>query len=83
MQHDVIDQLGPPDLKFAGFQVWVHSRELGETLDDKDDNWLRVTAHCGALGASVWVSGEIIEVTGFRDWAEELAQMNTVFAADE
>ncbi len=38
--------------------------------DCHDENWLRVTAHCGASGASVWAQGAILMVTdvaGFGD----------------
>ena len=45
--------LGVPDLKLAGLQLWVHGREFPESEDADDGNWLRVTAHCGASGASV------------------------------
>ncbi|HHI80590.1 MAG TPA: hypothetical protein ENK02_11485 [Planctomycetes bacterium] len=55
--------LGKPDLKVAGFQLWVHGREFPQSADDYDGNWLRVTAHCGASGASVWAQGAILMVT--------------------
>jgi hypothetical protein len=34
------------------FQLWVHGRQFSEAHDYDDGNWLRVTAHCGASGAS-------------------------------
>jgi len=55
------DELGEPTLKVVGFQVWVHGRERPLSADDDEDNWLRVTAHCGSSGASVWASGSILE----------------------
>lgn len=55
--------LGKPDLSVAGFQLWVHGREFPESEDYDDGNWLRVTAHCGASGASVWAQGAILMVT--------------------
>ena len=44
---------GEPDLKLAGFQLWVHGRRFPESGGYYDGNWLRVTARCGASGASV------------------------------
>ncbi len=55
-----IANLGLPSLKIAGFQLWVHGREFPDSDDYWDGNWLNITAHCGAQGASVWVSGAII-----------------------
>jgi hypothetical protein len=55
--------LGEPDLKVAGFQLWVHGRQYPEANDYYDGNWLRVTAHCGSSGASVWAHGAILKVT--------------------
>ena len=62
--------LGEPDLKVAGFQLWVHGSQFPESKDYHDGNWLRVTANCGASGASVWTQGAILMVTdiaGFGD----------------
>ena len=67
--------LGPPDLKVAGFQLWVHGREFPEADDYDDGNWLRVTAHCGASGASVWVQGSILMVTDVAAFGEQCAAM--------
>lgn len=53
--------LGPPDLTFAGFQLWVHGYAYGDAIQTEDANWLRVTAHAGASGASVWVTGTMLE----------------------
>ncbi len=63
--------LGRPDLRVAGFQLWVHGREFPEACDYDDGNWLRVTAHCGALGASVWVQGSILMVTDIAGFGEQ------------
>jgi hypothetical protein len=69
------DDLGPPDLRLAGFQLWVHGRELEESDDFWDGNWLRVTAHCGADGASVWASGPIVRAPELQSWAGECEDM--------
>lgn len=57
------EHLGAPDLKIAGFQLWVHGPEFPGAVDPFDADWLRVTAHCGAAGASIWVEGAIVTVT--------------------
>lgn len=78
--------LGEPDLKVAGFQLWVHGREFPEAEDCDDGNWLRVTAHCGASGASVWTQGSILMVTdiaGFGDRCAALLCGDTASAALE
>lgn len=56
-------ELGEPALKIAGFQLWIHGRESPDAVDFYDGNWLRVTAHCGAAGAAIWVQGAILTVT--------------------
>jgi hypothetical protein len=53
------EDYGPPALKIAGFQLWVHGRERPGAAGE-DGDWLRVSAHCGARGASVWAEGSII-----------------------
>jgi hypothetical protein len=64
-------ELGPPSLKVAGFQLWVHGRQFPEAQDADDGNWLRVTGHCGASGASVWVRGSILMVTDVEQFGRE------------
>jgi hypothetical protein len=65
------DLLGPPALKVAGFQLWIHGRQFPDAQDYWDGNWLNVTAHCGANGASVWVSGAIVMVSDLAHWMAE------------
>ena len=67
--------LGQPDLKVAGFQLWVHGRQFPEAEDYDDGNWLRVTAHCGASGASVWAQGAILMVTDIAGFGDGCAAM--------
>jgi hypothetical protein len=66
-----VDKLGPPSLKIYGFALWVHSRQFPESEDFYDGNWLNVTAHCSASGASVWVQGAILMVTDLERWATQ------------
>jgi hypothetical protein len=56
------ENLGTPDIKIAGLQIWIHGYQFAEADNEDDANWLRVSAHCGAIGASVWVSGSLIMV---------------------
>jgi hypothetical protein len=65
------DKLGPPSLKIEGFALWVHGRQFPESQDFYDGNWLSVTGHCGASGASVWVQGAILMVTDLQRWADQ------------
>jgi hypothetical protein len=65
------EHLGEPDLKVVGFQLWVHGRESPDAHDYDDGNWLRVTAHCGASGASVWVQGAVVMVTDIERFRRE------------
>lgn len=69
--HPSPEQLGPPTLKVDGFQLWVHGRQFPESQDYDDGNWLRVTAHCGHAGASVWAAGSILQVMDITRWATE------------
>lgn len=69
------ENLGPPDLRLAGFQLWVHGRQFDESDDFWDGNWLRVTARCEAHGASVWASGAIVRVPELQSWAGECEDM--------
>jgi len=69
------EDLGRPDLKVAGFQLWVHGREFPEAEDHGDANWLRVTAHCGESGASVWAQGAILMVTDIARFGGQCAAM--------
>jgi hypothetical protein len=57
-----LTELGEPALKIAGFQLWIHGREFPDAIDLYDGNWLRITAHCGAIGASIWVQGAILTI---------------------
>ena len=76
MSHDMtLADFGEPDVRVAGFQLWVHGRQFPEAEDYEDGNWLRVTAHCGASGASVWAQGSILEVTDIAGLGDGCAAM--------
>lgn len=62
MNESEIGKYGSPDIKMAGLQIWVHGYQFEEADNNDARNWLRVSAHCGANGASVWVSGSYLQV---------------------
>jgi hypothetical protein len=69
------EKLGPASIRLAGFQIWVHSRQFPQSQDYWDGNWLNVTAHCEAYGASVWTSGAIINLPEIARWADACEAM--------
>lgn len=69
--------LGTPDIKIAGLQIWIHGYQFAEAENEHDANWLRASAHCGARGASVWVAGSILttnDITSLASDSEKLYQ---------
>ncbi len=68
--------LGAPDLALCGFQLWVH----GYAFDGPAENWLRVTAHCGANTASVWASGILLETTDIAHFRNGLDSVHATLA---
>jgi hypothetical protein len=69
------EKLGTPDIKIAGLQIWIHGYQYAEADNEYDANWLRVSAHCGASGASVWVSGSILSTYDIKELASETEKM--------
>jgi len=69
--------LGKPDLTVGRFQLWIHGRQFPEAEDYYDGNWLRVTTHCGASGASVWAQGAILMVTDIAAFGHGCAAMHS------
>jgi len=65
------EDFGEPSLRVAGFQLWIHGRQFPDSTDYYDGNWLRVTAHCGASGASVWAEGAILMVTEIESFGQQ------------
>ena len=66
------ERYGPPAIQIDGLRVWVYGYEYGEAQDAWDGNWLRVTAHCAESGASVVVSGTILDTVSFARFHREL-----------
>jgi hypothetical protein len=69
------ENLGAPDIKLEGLQIWIHSRQFPNEKDYWDGNWLNVTAHCGKHGADVWASGPILHVPDLTRWLAALEEM--------
>ena len=76
------EKLGRPDLAMAGFQLWVHGRQFPDASDPSDQDWLNVTAHCGEKGASVWVSGALLQSWHFACFAKECAILRDTLAGE-
>lgn len=66
---------GPPDIEIAGLQIWIQGYQYPEADDEYDANWLKVSAHCGAFGASVWVSGTLLSTSDITTLAAASEQM--------
>jgi len=64
-----------PDLKLEGPQIWIHGRQFPDAADYWDGNWLRVTAHCGGNGASVFATGSIIHLSELDRWLVETQEL--------
>lgn len=60
--------LGDPSIKIGGLEIWVHGREFPDLYDYWDGNWLRVTAHCSAVGSNIRVNGPLIMVQDIAGW---------------
>jgi hypothetical protein len=80
MKEDVAERLGAPALRLAGFGLWVHGYQFPDAADAWDGNWLRVTAHCGAGGASVWVSGAVLDTVSVLRFRDGLAALHASLA---
>ena len=55
--------LGKPEIKLAGLQIWINGRQFPDEDDYWDGNWLNVTAHCKSNNAGVWVRGNLIHLS--------------------
>lgn len=64
--------LGPPAIQLDALRIWVHGYQFPEATDAWDGNWLRVTARCVVLGASVEVAGAILDSVSFLRFQREL-----------
>jgi hypothetical protein len=70
-----LETLGPATLEMAALRIWVHGYQFPDLTDYWDGNWLRCTAHCAEAGASVRVTGAILETVSFFRFGRELADV--------
>jgi hypothetical protein len=56
--NDYLRKFGEPNIKIAGLAIWIHNRE-----SPVEENWLNVTIHCGAQGATITTNGSIIRLS--------------------
>ena len=75
--HHFEEPLGTPDLQIAGLRLWVHGRQFPMADDYWDGNWLHVTVHCCAPGASVWVTGPILHVPDIAHFLRGIEAIHT------
>jgi hypothetical protein len=66
-----------PDLKLAGFSLWVLGRQFPEANDFWDGNWLNVQARVQAPGASVEARGAFVRAPEIAKFVEELEALNS------
>lgn len=70
-----LDAYGPAAIQLGALRVWVHGYQFPEATDAWDRNWLRVTAHCARSGASVVVTGAILDTVSLLRFHRELRQL--------
>jgi hypothetical protein len=71
-----LDVFGLPAIRVGPLRVWVHGYESPDSADAWDGNWLRVTARCDAPGASVAVTGAVLDTVSFVRWQKELSALH-------
>ena len=70
------DALGPPHLKVAGLELWVHDRRSPKAQDYWEGNWLVVTVRCAARGATIWTTGPMLRVPDLVRWTDALERLH-------
>jgi len=70
-----LEALGPATIEIGALRIWVHGYQFPDLTDYWDGNWLRCTAHCSESGASVRVTGSILDTVSFVRFGRELAEV--------
>lgn len=70
------EDYGKPALKVAGLEIWIHGRQFPDAEDYWDGNWLHVTAHCEAPGASIVAQGSFLMVSDIASFGRECEAMH-------
>jgi hypothetical protein len=65
------ENLGEPDIKISGLEIWIHENQFPASQDYWDGNWMDITAKCTAKKASVWVSGNILHLPDLKHLMSE------------
>ena len=60
------ENIGNPDIKIAGLEIWVHGNQFPDSNDYWDGNWVNITAKCTSKNASVWVKGNILHLPDLK-----------------
>src|SRR2546426_12437700 len=82
MGHPTPEQLGPPSLRLAFLQIWVHGRQFPDAMDRWDGNWLNGIVHCGKDGASVWAHGAILDTVALSQFRDDLDRVSRTLAGE-
>jgi hypothetical protein len=72
--------MSEPDLKIVGLSIWVHGRQFESSDEYWDANWLRVTVHCGAHGATVEVTGSILHRMELQEWLDQARELHSALS---
>ncbi len=60
------ENLGKPDIKIAGLEIWIHGNQFPDAGDYWDGNWMAITAKCASRNSCVWVSGNILHLPDLK-----------------
>lgn len=71
-----------PNLRFAGFSLWVLGREFPDSHDFWDGNWLLVRARMEAPDGCVEARGPIIHASALEAFANQLALLDAALIGD-
>jgi len=86
MSRDDGRQLEEPNIRIAGFQIWIHGAQLVDSKNYFEGDWLRATVHCGAEGSEVWLRNAILKSSELEKWmisSEEVLRSQEVSSVFE
>jgi hypothetical protein len=76
VRHMNFESYGQPALQIGPLRIWVHGRQFPDAMDAWDGNWLNVTVHYVAHGASVVVTGSVLDTVSFATFGKELRRLH-------
>ena len=82
MATPAVDPLGAPSLALGALRLWVHRRQFPDAEDRWDGNWLVVTAEHRQAGATVAVTGPILDAVGLERFRDELVVVHHTRAGE-